>query len=57
MGNHWVACATDLHYLRVYSMSGLQMYCIRFAKPIVTLVGYENLLVYVYHDSLPVLGC
>lgn len=57
IGNFWCAVATDFHNIRVYSHNGLEISCISYEKPIISMFGYENHLAIIYHDGVPILGC
>jgi chromosome transmission fidelity protein 4 len=56
LGTGWVAVQTDFGYVRVFSMEGIQKYIFSHGTPIVTLLGYENLLVMIYHSGPSVYG-
>jgi len=56
VGNEWVAVATE-EAIRVFDFGGNQLREIALDKKLVALAGYENLLAYVYHDTLPMWGC
>ena len=60
--------STDLHIIRVFNLAGFDLTCFSFEKPLVCMAGfnylelifekgYENLLAYVCHDGVPILGC
>ncbi len=57
IGNDWVAIATDYNYIRIISLSGIELDCFCFEMPLVTLAGYEDILAIVFHDGVPLLGC
>lgn len=41
----------------VYAKSGIEIYSLTLTKPFVSMCAYEQLLVYCYHDSVPMYGC
>lgn len=55
IGSGWLAAATSLNYLRIFSEGGLQKHIICLSGPIVTAVGYKDQLAIVIHasDCLP----
>jgi hypothetical protein len=53
-GTGWCACVTDQGFLRIFSHDGVQKQVMSQSSMIVTMAGYENLLVIVYHDGLPI---
>jgi chromosome transmission fidelity protein 4 len=53
LGNDWAAVCTDAKHVRVFSLEGQQKYILQQASQIVTMTGYENLLVIVYHSGVP----
>ena len=55
-GTSWCACYTDKGYIRVFSQEGVQKYVFHQSSLVTTMVGYENMLVVVYHAGLPLFG-
>jgi chromosome transmission fidelity protein 4 len=55
-GTGWAAVYTNQGLIRVFSTTGIQKYVISQGLPILTMVGYENLLGVIYHQGPPVLG-
>ena len=53
-GTGWCACHTDQGYLRIFSQSGVQKQMLLQSAIVVSMTGYENLLVVVYHAGLPI---
>lgn len=53
-GTGWCACVTDQGFLRIFSHEGVQKQVVSQSSMIVTMAGYENLLVIVYHAGLPI---
>lgn len=53
-GAGWCAAATNNGYIRIFSTEGVQKMILHQTSQIVTMVGYENLLVIFYHSGLPV---
>jgi chromosome transmission fidelity protein 4 len=53
-GTGWCACVTDSNFLRIFSQEGVQKQVLSQSSMIVTMTGYENLLVIVYHAGLPI---
>ena len=53
-GSGWSACVTDQNFLRIFSHDGVQKQIMSQSSMIVTMTGYENLLVIVYHAGLPI---
>ena len=53
-GTGWCAAYTDAGFLRVFSQDGIQRYIMHQASMVVTMAGYENMLMVVYHGGLPV---
>ncbi|GJR61930.1 zinc finger BED domain-containing protein RICESLEEPER 2 [Tanacetum coccineum] len=51
LGSFWVAAATSLKYLRIFSMQSVQMYTFLLDGPVVTASGYEDELAVVTHSS------
>ncbi|XP_027168941.1 WD repeat and HMG-box DNA-binding protein 1-like [Coffea eugenioides] len=51
LGTTWVAAATSLNFLRIFSDSGLQRYILSLDGPVVTLVGLKDELAVVTHSS------
>jgi hypothetical protein len=49
------ACSTE--EIRVFDYCGNELHCICFDRRFVAMEAYEDLLVIVYHSSLPVFGC
>ncbi len=56
-GTGWVAVATDFNHLRVFSFDGIQKAILGQGQPVVTMVGYENLLTIFYHAGPPIHSC
>ena len=52
-GSEWVAAITDAGYIRVFSLDGVQKYILNETCQVVTMAGYENLMVIIYHAGLP----
>jgi len=48
-GTEWACALTDFNYLRLFTSQGVQKELISFSAPVLTMVGYENLLGVVYH--------
>ena len=44
-------------YLRIFSFSGIEIYCMAIERPMVSLCSYESYICYVFHESPPFLGC
>ena len=57
IGVKWWAVATDSNYIRVFSIEGVQTFIMSHNWPIVSLLGYENLLCIISHNGLPMLEC
>jgi hypothetical protein len=55
IGNTWCAVATDLGYIRFFSIEGVQTFMISYSCNIVTMFAYENLLCVISHNGLPML--
>lgn len=53
-GTGWCACYTDQGYLRIFSQTGVQKQVIHQSSLVVSMTGYENHLVIVYHNGLPI---
>ncbi|KAL3687304.1 hypothetical protein R1sor_013613 [Riccia sorocarpa] len=53
VGDGWVAAATSLDYLRIYSESGRQKYLFSLTGPVVSMAGRKQLLAVVTHVSDP----
>ncbi|KAK9105292.1 hypothetical protein Scep_022136 [Stephania cephalantha] len=55
LGTGWVAAATSLHFLRIFTEGGLQKNVVSLDGRVVTASGFKNKLAVVYHvsDSLP----
>ncbi|XP_050220209.1 protein ENHANCER OF LHP1 1 [Mercurialis annua] len=55
LGNAWVAAATSLNFLRIYTEGGLQKHILSLDGPVVTASGFKNQLAVVTHvsDCLP----
>lgn len=51
LGNTWVAAATSLNFLRIFTEGGLQRYIISLDGPVVTLAGLKDELAVVTHCS------
>ncbi|KAL3529378.1 hypothetical protein ACH5RR_008700 [Cinchona calisaya] len=51
LGTKWVAAATSLNFLRVFTDGGLQKYILSLDGPVVTLVGFKDELAVVTHSS------
>jgi hypothetical protein len=49
VGSGWCAVSTSANYFRIFSSDGIQKALLCQAMPVVTITGYENLLVVVYH--------
>ena len=56
IGSIWCAAATDFNFLRIFNLVGIELNVINYEKPIVCMAGYENLLAYIMHDSVPIFG-
>ena len=56
IGAGWCAAYTDFGYIRVFSSNGIQKYVFSVGSPLLTMVGYENILALVYHSGPPVYG-
>lgn len=56
IGSTWCAVATDFNFLRIFNLVGIELNVINYEKRIVCMAGYENLLAYVIHDSVPISG-
>lgn len=52
IGHKWIAVATSLWYLRVFSLSGVQREIINLPGPIVSMSGSNTYLFVVYHASV-----
>ncbi|XP_065202901.1 WD repeat and HMG-box DNA-binding protein 1 [Planococcus citri] len=52
IGHKWIAVATSLWYLRIFSLSGVQREIINLPGPIVSMCGSNNYLFVVYHCSV-----
>ena len=57
VGSGWVAVFTSANYFRVFSADGIQKAIFCQSTPVVTMTGYENLLVVVYHEGPSIYGC
>lgn len=57
IGSGWCAAFTSANYYRIFSTDGIQKAVFCETMPVVTMAGYENLLVVVYHAGPPVYGC
>ena len=57
LGTGWSVAFTDFGYIRVFSIDGIQKYVFCQGTPVVTMVGYENLLAIVYHAGPSIYGC
>ena len=53
MGSNWCAVATSNHYIRVFSLEGVQTFIMAYSKPVISILGYENLLCVISHNGLP----
>ncbi|KAJ7538304.1 hypothetical protein O6H91_11G042800 [Diphasiastrum complanatum] len=53
IGDGWVAAATSLHYLRIFSEGGLQKFLLSLTGPVVSMAGYQQQLAVVTHSSNP----
>ena len=53
-GSAWCAVYTDQSYVRIFSIEEVQKYVFIQSSQVVTMTGYENLLVIVYHSGLPI---
>ncbi|KAG6556808.1 hypothetical protein Mapa_001755 [Marchantia paleacea] len=53
VGNGWVAAATSLDYLRIYTESGRQKYLFSLTGPVVAMTSYQQHLAVVTHVSDP----
>ena len=51
LGTGWVAVVTSMGYVRVFSTEGIQRYIFCQGMQVLTVAGYENLLVLVYHSA------
>ena len=49
IGSGWACVYTNYSYIRVFSSDGIQKHIICHGTPVVSMVGYENLLAIVYH--------
>lgn len=56
LGNKWVAVATSMYYLRLFTLSGRQTNVISLAGPVVTMVGDDNYLAVVSHSAMSIPG-
>lgn len=52
MGAGWIAVATD-SAIRIFDIASHEIRCISFDRPLVALRAFENMLVAVYHESVP----
>ncbi len=50
-GSGWCAVYTDFNYIRIFSQEGVQKQILMQGSRIVTMTGYENFLVVIYHVS------
>lgn len=53
-GTGWVAAFTSAGYIRIFSNDGVQKFVLHQSSQVVTMTGYENMLVIIYHGGLPV---
>ncbi|KAL2629278.1 hypothetical protein R1flu_013964 [Riccia fluitans] len=53
VGDRWVAAATSLDYLRIYSESGRQRYLFSLTGPVVSMAGQKQLLAVITHVTDP----
>ncbi|KAG9448593.1 hypothetical protein H6P81_008558 [Aristolochia fimbriata] len=51
LGDSWVAAITDLNFLRVFSVGGLQRHIISLDGPVLTAAGFKDELAIVTHAS------
>jgi len=56
IGETWVAAATNKHYVRILSHTGIQRFVWSLAGPPVTMVGHGPLLAVVFHAGIPLPG-
>lgn len=55
MGSSFSAAATDKHFIRFFSPTGLEFFVLG-ASRVITMQAYENLLAIFYHGSKPFSG-
>lgn len=53
LGTQWAACYTDKNFIRLFSHEGIQKSLFFQSSMVVSMTGYENLLVVVYHAGMP----
>lgn len=52
IGQKWVAVATNLWYVRIFSLSGIQREIINLPGPILSMSGLNSYLMVVYHNAV-----
>lgn len=52
LGEDWLAVATDRRLVRIFSICGIQKQIFSLPGPVVTMAGYRDLLLVVYHNGL-----
>lgn len=52
IGIGWVAAATDLRNLRIFTTAGVQQYLFSIPGPVVCLAGFEKKIMVVYHNGI-----
>ena len=55
IGDNWCAVATDSHYIRFFSIEGVQTFMMSYSCPIITMLAYEGFLCIISHNGLPML--
>lgn len=55
IGSNFCAIATDLNYIRFFSLEGTQTFVTSYSCSIVTMIAYESLLCIITHNGLPML--
>jgi hypothetical protein len=56
IGANFCAVATDLNYIRFFSLEGTQTFMTSYSCTIVSMTAYENLLCVITHNGLPMLA-
>ncbi|ESN97554.1 hypothetical protein HELRODRAFT_193239 [Helobdella robusta] len=56
LGERWLAVATNVRLVRVYSVGGVQKEVFSLTGPLVTMVGCLDLLAVIYHEAMGIPG-
>jgi hypothetical protein len=59
MGSGWIAAAnvTTNSEIKIFDMAGHEIRTISFDRQLVAMRAFENILVMVYHESVPIWDC